>query len=188
MSKLIKESKIQRVKLRVLDPTTGEYKNSRRTTRCQITTFTDKDKSEVVKTEYMLFPHTFVTLEQIVLDWDKGPTPTPKPLYKYSTEDLIAMGKSDVKVRSYTSNQIELVVKRIKDVKNRREAITLIEKYNGKVGTIPGYNVEITKKAPKDSIKEAIKTQGNHKTTFKSNRNQQRKADSTGNLGNKRRY
>lgn len=183
MSKLIKESKIQRVKLRVLDPTTGEYKNSRRTTRCQITTFSDKDTKEVVKTEYMLFPYTFVTLDQIVLDWVHGPTPTPKASSKYTKEELKKFGYSEEIINSIYQNKVKKDSKRVKKLPDEKE----LERRK-------------IKKLRKSLVKQALDSQKDHKTTFKtvmrqnnpnlkkSNRNQQRKAESTGNLGNKRRY
>jgi len=182
-------SVIQRVKLRVFDPTTGEYiGKSRRTTQCRITTL---DNGEVI---YKILPNKIVTINDIILEWEHGATPTPKPSKKYSKEQLQGWGYSEELIgtihRGYNAKTIKSVRNRLDCT--REEARELLDRYKY-ISKIPGCETPKKEiKIKKDIIEEAIQSQGSHKTTFKtvmrkdivtlkkSNRNQKRKASSHG--------
>lgn len=143
--KTITESKIQRVKLRNVDPENGDIKISRRTKQCRITIVINKETKEVISEEYKILPCTIVSKEEILLDWVHGPTPTPKPSRKYSEEELKKLGYSDEIIktiyRGYSSKDIDKVCKMFRKVMvredgkkiikllPRNEAKALLEKY-----------------------------------------------------------
>jgi hypothetical protein len=78
--------------------------------------------------------------DDFIVEWERGPIPTPKPSRKYTDEQLKAFGYSDELIekirRNYSSKDIKLVCNNLKDKKTgkrltRIEAMELLNKNKG---------------------------------------------------------
>ena len=178
----MKSEEIKRVKLRVLDPNSGEYKWSKKTKQCRIITL---DNGEVI---YKLLPNKIVSKEEILTEWEHGPTPTPKPSRKYTKEQLKSFGYSDEIIfvihRGYNAKAVDSVCKRLDCT--RKEAKELLDKYKY-ISKIPGCTTdekgEIPPKSNKIQKKKGMEPgkvvmRKDIPSLKKSNRNQKRKANS----------
>lgn len=68
---------------------------------------------------------------EFIVDWERGPRPTPKPSRKYSKEQLKEFGYSDELIkkihRGFSSKDIDSIAKKLG--KSRKESCELLEKY-----------------------------------------------------------
>lgn len=72
--------------------------------------------------------------ENFVTEWEKGPTPTPKPLRNYNNEKLMEMGYcmaqiQEIRGRKYSSKDVKLAFKLFKGTKSNKEVKALLDKY-----------------------------------------------------------